>query len=403
MSEYGPEDCEVSSEVAAFDYAALPGECAIQVRAATQRIHLRTSIAIVENGKDLLTVRNMPEMKGRFVAWLKAEFRLSEATAYRMIRVAENLGEEFVTVTNIGPNALYALAAPSTPDEVREEVETRAINGEKITVAEVERLKREAHYARASEERLKREAKQATDRAATLELELKEISAIGGENARRSEEYRKKLEQAEADRRVAEERAAELARAEARKEMEKELAAAVREVERARAGAQLAEDDAKEALESAEEARASLEEAVRKARADAESLSDERALVAAEAAIAKRQAEVSDLERRAQKAKDRAERHAETERQLAESIRQHQERIKTIGSAELEAPAQIESAKRVMAAIYDGMTDLHGFDYEPTPDAAKQWDIARQMCDQLAAAICGFLTDRQESPRRAIA
>jgi hypothetical protein len=152
-----PEKHEVSTEVAAFDYAALPDECAVQVRAATQRIHLRTSVALIENGKDLLAVRNMPEMKGCFVAWLKAEFDLSEATAYRMMRVAENLGEEFVTVTNIGPKALYALAAPSTPEGVRAEVAARAIEGEKITYTEVEKLKREAARAREEAERLESE------------------------------------------------------------------------------------------------------------------------------------------------------------------------------------------------------------------------------------------------------
>ena len=42
-------------------------------------------------------------MKGRFVAWLKAEFNLSEGTAYNMMQAAENLGDRFVTITNIGP------------------------------------------------------------------------------------------------------------------------------------------------------------------------------------------------------------------------------------------------------------------------------------------------------------
>lgn len=37
-------------------------------------------VAVVERG-DLLAVRAMPEMKGRFVDWLNAEFGMSERTA----------------------------------------------------------------------------------------------------------------------------------------------------------------------------------------------------------------------------------------------------------------------------------------------------------------------------------
>jgi hypothetical protein len=92
------------------------------VRAAAERIHVRTNVAITENGRDLLVVRRMPEMEGRFVAWLNAEFRLSERTAYNMMQAAENLGGRFAKFANIGPSALYALAAPSTPDDIHDDV-----------------------------------------------------------------------------------------------------------------------------------------------------------------------------------------------------------------------------------------------------------------------------------------
>lgn len=133
--------------VGTFDYGALPAECAAELRTVVQRIHVRTAVSVIENGRDLIRVREMPEMKGRFVAWLNAEFRLSERTAYRMMQAAENVGENFASVAKIGPSILYAIAAPSTPEPVRVEVETRATAGEKITVAEVERLKREARAA----------------------------------------------------------------------------------------------------------------------------------------------------------------------------------------------------------------------------------------------------------------
>ena len=85
----------MTTEVTAFEYASLPTERAGQVRATPERIHVRTNVAIIENGRDLLVVRRMPEMEGRFVAWLNAEFRLSERTAYNMMQAAENLGDRF--------------------------------------------------------------------------------------------------------------------------------------------------------------------------------------------------------------------------------------------------------------------------------------------------------------------
>ncbi|MDS4011538.1 MAG: hypothetical protein RKK15_09075 [Defluviicoccus sp.] len=130
-----------------FDYAALPAECATEVRTVAEHIRTRTALAIIENGRDLIRVRDMPEMRRQFVGWLDAEFGMSRATAYRMMEAAENLGEKFLNLRNFSPSVLYAIAAPSTPDTVRTEVETRATAGEKITVAEVERLKREARAA----------------------------------------------------------------------------------------------------------------------------------------------------------------------------------------------------------------------------------------------------------------
>ena len=43
---------------------------------------------------------------------------LSQRAAYRFIHVAEVYGSKLTTV--VGPKALYELAAPSTPPEVRE-------------------------------------------------------------------------------------------------------------------------------------------------------------------------------------------------------------------------------------------------------------------------------------------
>ncbi len=146
-----------------FDYATLPAECAAEVRTVAERIRTRTAVAIIETGRDLIRVRELPAMQRQFVGWLDAEFGMSRATAYRMMEAAENLGEKFLNLRNFSPSVLYALAAPSTPGPVRAEVETRAAAGERITVAEVERLKREAGAA--EEIKLQLEGERAAMRA----------------------------------------------------------------------------------------------------------------------------------------------------------------------------------------------------------------------------------------------
>lgn len=52
--------------------------------------------------------------------WIEAEFGMSDDTARNFMRVAEVYGDNFRTVRDLPPTALYELAA--TPPEVREEV-----------------------------------------------------------------------------------------------------------------------------------------------------------------------------------------------------------------------------------------------------------------------------------------
>jgi hypothetical protein len=52
-------------------------------------------------------------------------------------------GDKLPNVGNLSASVLYTLAAPSTPDEVRTEVEERVAAGESISLADVKRLKEE--------------------------------------------------------------------------------------------------------------------------------------------------------------------------------------------------------------------------------------------------------------------
>ena len=131
-----------------FDYDQLSADTASEVRAATERIKLRIKRAaedIVAIGQDLTAVKEKLE-HGQFLGWIEAEFEMSQRTAYNFMQVAEKFGK-FAIIANFSPTVLYALAAPSTPESVREEAISRVEQGESLSVKEVQELKRKAKEA----------------------------------------------------------------------------------------------------------------------------------------------------------------------------------------------------------------------------------------------------------------
>jgi hypothetical protein len=77
----------------------------------------RTAQDIIEIGKDLAAVKDaLPH--GQFGKWIEAEFEMSQDTAGRFMNVAAKLKDQIPHGAEFQPSVLYALAAPSTPDEV---------------------------------------------------------------------------------------------------------------------------------------------------------------------------------------------------------------------------------------------------------------------------------------------
>lgn len=72
---------------------------------------------------------------GNFLPWIDAEFGMSEDVAQRYMRIHTEFGANTAHVRHLSFRAFAALAAPSTPPEVREQVEERASKGEKVTAA----------------------------------------------------------------------------------------------------------------------------------------------------------------------------------------------------------------------------------------------------------------------------
>ena len=71
--------------------------------------------------------------------WLDQEFGWKQSTAYNYMSVAERM-PDFQGLGNVTREALYLLAGPSVPDEMRQTAIDRAEAGERITKAEAEAM-----------------------------------------------------------------------------------------------------------------------------------------------------------------------------------------------------------------------------------------------------------------------
>ena len=122
---------------AKFDYSEISDRDYVLQKTGEIRDRMgRAALNIFEIGTRLLEVKSKLR-HGSFGPWLSCEFGWSERTARSMMSVAENFKSATVADLDIAPTALYMLASPSTPPEVREEIVERAKAGEKIKTATV--------------------------------------------------------------------------------------------------------------------------------------------------------------------------------------------------------------------------------------------------------------------------
>jgi hypothetical protein len=106
---------------------------------AIRRLGKQTVENAIEIG-DRLTKCQKLVGHGGWLLWLDREFGWSDRTALNFMRLAELAKSETVSDLKLSMRALYLLAAPSTPTEVRDEIVERARAGETIPVAEVKRV-----------------------------------------------------------------------------------------------------------------------------------------------------------------------------------------------------------------------------------------------------------------------
>ncbi len=145
-----------------FDYSFLDRKTSdfVQKKASEiKRLLRRTAQDIFDIGQYLIEVKEQLPY-GKFNAWIKTEFGWSKSMALRFMRVATRFRSANLAQIEIVHSALYALAAPSTPEEATLEAIERASEGEKITwvlskeiVAKHKRLKEQGESGVEDEER----------------------------------------------------------------------------------------------------------------------------------------------------------------------------------------------------------------------------------------------------------
>lgn len=80
----------------------------------------RTASDIIEIGQKLIEVKERLA-HGQFGGWLESEFGWDQRTAQNFMRVGGQFKNENFSHLDFAPSALYALAAPSTPEPTRQE------------------------------------------------------------------------------------------------------------------------------------------------------------------------------------------------------------------------------------------------------------------------------------------
>ena len=151
-----------------MDDVAQQGSCSYELpdemtRAFVSRKADETRGLLKRTAQHILAIgRNLHEVKerlphGQFLAWLQAEFAMSERQARNFMHVATRFGTKPEILADLSLTVIYALAAPSTSQAVLDQVESKQISPtlEAIRAAkEAERQAREAEQqARAEVQR----------------------------------------------------------------------------------------------------------------------------------------------------------------------------------------------------------------------------------------------------------
>lgn len=109
-------------------------------------------LCIIEIGRELIAAKKLV-VHGEWLPWIDREFGWDDVTASRYMKVArafQNLQREEFAGLTIDATALYALSAPDVPQEARDEAIERAAGGEQISKADADKMVADAKAAEAA-------------------------------------------------------------------------------------------------------------------------------------------------------------------------------------------------------------------------------------------------------------
>ncbi len=123
-----------------WDYSQVPAlhrktveDAAVDIAVSGRQM----TASVMAIGDALLRAKGVLQ-HGQFEEWIRAEFNMSERTAQNMMNVARTFDGKSAKISLLSDSALYLLAAPSTPEPVREQVIAQAeAAGRSPSVAEV--------------------------------------------------------------------------------------------------------------------------------------------------------------------------------------------------------------------------------------------------------------------------
>lgn len=178
----------------AFDYGQMSDALAKEARQLAgdaQAAHSRMTAEVLALGARLNAIKGRLD-HGLFMKWVAVEFPMGHRTATNYMNAAERFGDKVAIVSNLPPATVYQLAAPATPEPVREAVVKRLQAGERLAP---EAIRQEVATAR-------EEAKEARRLEAMPDKRAKEAARkkrIAQERERHAAEERRLEAEAEAE------------------------------------------------------------------------------------------------------------------------------------------------------------------------------------------------------------
>jgi hypothetical protein len=157
---------------APFDYSAMDGELAANLRKQAARIKKRIGKAtqdLIDIGRDLQAAKKQLIDHGEFVEWVEIEVGISRRTAQAYMAVARLAEDKGAAIALLPPTTVHRLAAKSAPPDVVSKVIAKAESGDVLPDRMVSEMILEAKsQGRRSVETGARRSRQSTDAHGSL-------------------------------------------------------------------------------------------------------------------------------------------------------------------------------------------------------------------------------------------